>query len=182
MTGRDDELARLRAENTRLVELLEAHGIVWQAPAPPSKSSAAPSLTTDEKVALFRRLFQGRDDVYPIRWENKAGKSGYAPACANEWRPGICEKPLWWAMSPCCRPESRCRNPSTNHAARQFHSGHAGPNLRVMSIWLLQLRTCVASRVISRNRMLVVLSPVLKVALHTNAGQHFQFLARVHCL
>ncbi|HET8703447.1 TOTE conflict system archaeo-eukaryotic primase domain-containing protein [Castellaniella sp.] len=91
MTGRDDELARLCAENTRLVELLEAHGIVWQAPAPPSKSSAAPSLTTDEKVALFRRLFQGRDDVYPIRWENKAGKSGYAPACANEWRPGICK-------------------------------------------------------------------------------------------
>ncbi|MDY0074187.1 MAG: hypothetical protein RBR77_16265 [Thauera sp.] len=50
-------------------------------------------LNTDEKVALFRRLFRGRTDVYAIRWESKAGKSGYAPACANEWRPGICEKP-----------------------------------------------------------------------------------------
>lgn len=31
--------------------------------------------------------------VYPLRWESRGGKSGYAPACANEWRPGICEKP-----------------------------------------------------------------------------------------
>jgi superfamily II DNA or RNA helicase len=39
-------------------------------------------------------LFRGRTDVYPIRWESKtSGKSGYAPACANEWRPGLCEKP-----------------------------------------------------------------------------------------
>jgi hypothetical protein len=45
-------------------------------------------------VALFRRLFRGRTDVYPIRWESKtSGKSGYAPACANEWRAGVCEKP-----------------------------------------------------------------------------------------
>ena len=30
----------------------------------------------------------------PVRWESATtGKSGYAPACANEWRPGICEKP-----------------------------------------------------------------------------------------
>jgi hypothetical protein len=45
-------------------------------------------------VALFRRLFRGRTDVYPVRWESKtSGKSGYAPACANEWRAGVCEKP-----------------------------------------------------------------------------------------
>jgi hypothetical protein len=32
--------------------------------------------------------------VYPVRWKSATtGKSGYAPACANEWRPGICEKP-----------------------------------------------------------------------------------------
>lgn len=23
---------------------------------------------------------------------NKTGKSGYSPACANEWRSGVCEK------------------------------------------------------------------------------------------
>jgi hypothetical protein len=29
-----------------------------------------------------------------VRWENRAGdRSGYTPACANEWRPGVCAKP-----------------------------------------------------------------------------------------
>jgi len=93
MADRNDELARLRAENARLVSLLEAHGIAWQEPVPVFTPSANSSLNTDEKVALFRQLFRGRTDVYPVRWESKAGKSGYSPACANEWRPGICEKP-----------------------------------------------------------------------------------------
>jgi superfamily II DNA or RNA helicase/very-short-patch-repair endonuclease len=48
----------------------------------------------DDKIALFRSLFRGREDVYPRRFESrKTGKSGYAPACANEWVRGICEKP-----------------------------------------------------------------------------------------
>jgi hypothetical protein len=46
------------------------------------------------KIALFRSLFRGRDDVYLRRFESqRTGKSGYAPACANEWVRGICEKP-----------------------------------------------------------------------------------------
>ena len=48
----------------------------------------------DAKIALFRSLFRGRDDVYPRRFESRrTGKSGYAPACGNEWVPGVCEKP-----------------------------------------------------------------------------------------
>jgi superfamily II DNA or RNA helicase/very-short-patch-repair endonuclease len=48
----------------------------------------------DAKIALFRSLFRGRDDVYPRRFENrKTGKSGYAPACGNEWVIALCEKP-----------------------------------------------------------------------------------------
>ena len=96
MADRGDELARLRAENARLAGLLEAHGVAWRVPelaATPAAAAAAVPLTTDEKVALFRRLFRGRTDVYPVRWENKAGKTGYSPACANEWRAGVCEKP-----------------------------------------------------------------------------------------
>ena len=50
--------------------------------------------SSDEKIALFRSLFRGREDVYPRRFESrKTGKSGYAPACASEWVRGICEKP-----------------------------------------------------------------------------------------
>jgi hypothetical protein len=84
----------LRAENARLTRLLDAHGIAWREESTPQiEQAASPPLTTEEKVALFGRLFRGRADVYPVRWESKAGTSGYAPACANEWRAGICEKP-----------------------------------------------------------------------------------------
>jgi hypothetical protein len=96
-----DELAALRAENTRLISLLEAHGIEWHQPQTADPEPMAPGpdpessrLSTAEKVALFRRLFRGRTDVYPIRWQSQtSGKSGYSPACANEWRAGVCEKP-----------------------------------------------------------------------------------------
>lgn len=50
--------------------------------------------STVDKIALFRSLFRGRDDIYPRRFENqKTQKSGYSPACANEWVRGVCEKP-----------------------------------------------------------------------------------------
>ena len=46
-----------------------------------------------EKIALFRSLFRGREDVYPRRFVSKKTGPGYAPACGNEWVRGICEKP-----------------------------------------------------------------------------------------
>src|SRR5437867_5369531 len=49
---------------------------------------------SEVKIGLFRSLFRGREDVYPRRFESRrTGKSGYAPACGNEWVRGICEKP-----------------------------------------------------------------------------------------
>ncbi len=48
----------------------------------------------ETKIALFRSLFRGREDVYPRRFESrKTGKTGYQPVCANEWIQGVCEKP-----------------------------------------------------------------------------------------
>lgn len=90
-----DEVNTLRAENARLVALLEAHGIDWRLhPQPSAVMAEPPARSTADKVAAFRRLFRGRIDVYAVRWKSHTtGKSGYAPACANEWRPGICEKP-----------------------------------------------------------------------------------------
>ena len=93
-----EELAKLRAENARLIELLEAHGIDWRSPRNASETAGpgpeSSVLSAADKVSLFRRLFAGRSDIYAVRWESKTTrKSGYAPACANEWRPGVCEKP-----------------------------------------------------------------------------------------
>lgn len=51
--------------------------------------------TAQGRVALFASLFRGRPDVFATRWESRtrAGRSGWAPRCENEWRPGVCEKP-----------------------------------------------------------------------------------------
>lgn len=46
------------------------------------------------KIALFRSLFRGREDVYPKRFESKrTGRQGYQPVCRNEWIRPICKKP-----------------------------------------------------------------------------------------
>mgnify|MGYP000353688417 CR=1 FL=1 len=81
------EAERLRDENERLRTLLALERRA-QAVLAPSKQAphAAASVTASEKVALVRRLFRGRDDVYAVRWENgRTGKSGYVPAVAGGW-------------------------------------------------------------------------------------------------
>jgi superfamily II DNA or RNA helicase len=72
------------------------------------------------KIALFRSLFRGREDVYPRRFESrKTGKSGYAPACANEWVRGICEKP----RIKCAECPNRRFLPLTDEVIRWHLSG-----------------------------------------------------------
>lgn len=86
-----EECARLREENERLKALL---GIKTEKPAVQSTSTPVTNDSSpDAKISLFRSLFTGRDDVYPIRWEGKNGKSGYSPACSNEWYRVLCGKP-----------------------------------------------------------------------------------------
>jgi len=72
------------------------------------------------KIALFRSLFRGREDVYPRRFESrKTGKSGYAPACANEWVRGVCEKP----RIKCAECPNRRFLPVTDDVIRWHLSG-----------------------------------------------------------
>lgn len=60
----------------------------------PSISMLTKYSPSNEKILLFASLFRGREDVFPRRFEStQTGKSGYHPACANEWKPGICLKP-----------------------------------------------------------------------------------------
>lgn len=63
---------------------------------------AAPSAATaqgvvrsaEDKTSLFKSYFQGREDVYAKRWENRAGRSGYSPVCKHEWDRLLCRKPV----------------------------------------------------------------------------------------
>ena len=89
LDGAMRELDQLRAENERLRTLLalaqQTKTILDPGERTPTRASSSPA-SADEKVALVRRLFDGRDDVYARRWENAhTGKSGYAPATAEGW-------------------------------------------------------------------------------------------------
>jgi hypothetical protein len=89
------EVQRLREENVRLQRLVQDHGIqlpVVQSPnGIPVTTNALPSshtpvLKAEQRVALFRSLFHGRDDVYAVRWENADGRSGYMPKADRDWK------------------------------------------------------------------------------------------------
>lgn len=97
--------------------------------------------TAAVKIAFFRSLFRGREDVYPRRFESRrTGKSGYAPACANEWVRGVCEKPQ--VKCAVC-PHRRCL-PVTDDVIRWHLSGRdAGDQPFVAGVYpLLVDETC----------------------------------------
>ena len=82
----DEERAQLLV---RLKHLEEDHVTL-----PSTKADKSKPLSSSKKIAIFRSLFRGREDVYPLRWDNrKTGRSGYSLACGNEWVHGVCDKP-----------------------------------------------------------------------------------------
>ena len=125
-----EECASLREENERLKKLL---GLFPEDRATTKKSTVSepPSLYTatvppvtnnssiEEQVTLFRSLFRGREDVYPVRWEGKYGNSGYSPACANEWKRPLCGKP----KTKCRDCENRNLMPVTDEIIRDHLIG-----------------------------------------------------------
>lgn len=76
----------------RRIERLEPP--VARSPASMSPAEVTAASPSARKVGLFRKLFSGRTDVFPVRWASSGtGRSGYAPACRNEWVRGVCDKP-----------------------------------------------------------------------------------------
>lgn len=84
----DARLAELDKEKEHLLALKEALQKSQQ-----SVQATSKSLSSDQKIAIFRSLFRGRADVFAARWQNQQGRSGYSVACNNEWVKGICNKP-----------------------------------------------------------------------------------------
>ncbi len=87
------ELARLRAENARLLRLLK---LTPQQAVPPGPAQAAyfeapPGLVDDRsppeaKVAFYAAPFAARTDVYATRFDNpRTGKGGWVPAVRGGW-------------------------------------------------------------------------------------------------
>jgi hypothetical protein len=134
LTALRAECEQLRAENTHLRSVL---GLPETVPSPTKLASppaaigsAAPNppdfgapVTSDSpvaaKLALFRALFRGREDVFAVRWQSKAGRSGYAPACAHEWDRALCGKP----KVKCGDCPSRALLPVTDEVIRDHLTG-----------------------------------------------------------
>lgn len=91
------ELEVLRAENERLRGLLGLTDdrqaeppVAWEptlfAPPVPSRPVVDRRSSPADKIALFRSLFAGREDVYALRWQNdRSGRSGWSPAVVGGW-------------------------------------------------------------------------------------------------
>ncbi len=97
--------------------------------------------SVESKIALFRSLFRGRDDLYPRRFESRrTGKTGYQPACVNEWVRGLCEKP----RSKCAQCPHRRFLPVTDEVIRWHLSGqdHEGRDFVIGVYPMLQDETC----------------------------------------
>ncbi len=91
----EQENIRLREENARLRRILAHHNIpipqLLPASPPSTKNvEAASKVDTEERatkrIALFRSLFRGREDVHAMRWESDDGRSGYMPAAIKDWK------------------------------------------------------------------------------------------------
>jgi superfamily II DNA or RNA helicase len=138
------QIRDLEKQRATLEAQLEA--LLQQQPFARSASPTERALLPKEKIALFRRFFAARPDVFALRWENtKDGRSGYAPACSNEWVAGICGKPKIkcgvcpnQAFIPVTDDtiKRHLRGPSSSNGSRDFVMG-AYPLLRDDTCWFL---------------------------------------------
>ena len=135
----DAERGRLQREAATLeARLASERGPAKCRPAPES-ASVTNNSSSLEKVELFRRLFAGRPDVFPVRWESgRSGRSGYSPACFNEWVKGVCGKP-----KVRCRdcPQQKFIPPDADVIERHLRGGRDG-NFVAGVYPLLQDSTC----------------------------------------
>src|SRR5258708_34076656 len=99
----DQEIAGIRARLTSLgAERTELEGRLAQLEhlqassgrvERPTFLANAPTVTatspTTDKVALFRRLFVGRPDVFPVRWDNqkRSEERRVGKECRSRWSP-----------------------------------------------------------------------------------------------
>lgn len=73
-------------------------------------------MAESSKLPLFKSLFRGRGDVFPIYWQNKAGKKGYSPECENKFKEGLC-------TFPCDQCNNQKFVPSSDLAIKKHFAG-----------------------------------------------------------
>lgn len=90
-----------------------------------------------DKLALFRSLFRGRENIYAHGYTQKDGSIGYSPACANE-RTGRC--PRWTKTNPrlkCADCSNRTLIPLSNQALTNHFIGKSNEFRDVIGLYVL---------------------------------------------
>ncbi|THC65030.1 DEAD/DEAH box helicase, partial [Bacteroides fragilis] len=129
-------------ENEELKSILLQHGIIYPA-RNITNGSAFSSITfppiklsLDEKVALFRSFFKGREDVFARRWFSKTTeKGGYQPVCINEWYRGACDK----KRNKCTECPNRNFAPLTNQNIYRHLEGKDKNGCDVIGLYAITL-------------------------------------------
>ena len=82
------ECDRLRIENLEMRRRLGREDVNAKVAKPEIRITTKThgQLSAEQKIALFRSLFRGREDVYAMRWIGKDGKAGYSPAGIKNWQ------------------------------------------------------------------------------------------------
>lgn len=96
-----DENEKLKEEIKHLHSLLMPSTVqILETSEPLQKGGINKYSSPEEKIALFRSLFKGREDVFARRWYSKTtDKSGYQPVCENEWDEKLCDKKMYKCSS-----------------------------------------------------------------------------------
>ena len=129
-------------ENEELKSILLQHGIIYPARNIMNESAFSSitfppiKLSLDEKVALFRSFFKGREDVFARRWFSKTTeKGGYQPVCINEWYKGACDK----KRNKCTECPNRNFAPLTNQNIYRHLEGKDENGCDVIGLYAITL-------------------------------------------
>ena len=124
---KESEIKRLQNEVDTLRKQLNAS----------KENDIQQALTREEKVKIFMNYFKGRDDVYPYLSidKNNPNVRYYIPACANEWKNGVCNK----TMGKKCR---NCQYRENKPLSKDIIYKHMYENNPIGIYPLLESDTC----------------------------------------
>lgn len=123
-----ERIRELEAENAELRKRLGEKVVPL-----PQKPTAMRRLSLQEKVELFRSLFNGRIDVFARRWCSKtSGKAGYQPVCQNEWS-SLCDKKSY----KCADCPNRQFSPLTDREVYRHLEGRDADGRDVIGLYVL---------------------------------------------
>ena len=106
-----EEIEKLRAENTRLKQLLKVHNISYEIV---EKSG----LSVKEKLDIYKSFFKGRVDAFTEKYVRKDGGKGYSIVCSNK------DTTLCQISNGVIKPGSNCIHKSYTTLTDEFLSNH----------------------------------------------------------